>query len=767
MTPVLSRGRLVVAILFILTNLLPAKEWVWHEAIGTNTAELSGFTSMAAVSGGPGGGVQVYAVGNFDTQFGFDSTYAGPGGATAGTGGGALIKRSELPGGGWQTDWMAVASAPDSILINDVAVEPGGGMVFVCGKFQGSLDFSDPGTNVLNVALHVDGAAAWRGFLAWLDPVSGTWIGSTETADIVPEALVVEPGGGVILSGPNFLAAKILLDGSVEWATPSDPNTTRWTDIEAGAMPHHPFVYVLTEEPGTAGPEDVVLSQIDRLTGTVNWTRRMGGPGEDTAGGLAVSRDGDVRVAFSVQGGASSFNGIPVDVPVAAGSQQTLIARVRPFGETVWVTPVGSSDVNSDFYFTDMVVDPVGNTWATGVMHGGWSSFDDEFDDDNDGSDDDTMSFVSDAVMIAIDGPGEIFEFHRSGGTSSEVPLGIAAPDRGTVVVVGGYAGNDTQFGALPELPERVDTGAFFAIAKAGPGQQLVRVRPNPAIAEPVGRRYIKSKLWDLGVRAYVDIENGDDGTVVSAYLGASGIAALQGNPKLIVEIDAELTVNGVTSDAGWGLARLNDGGTTALPTETQPYLFPETDDTVILYLVDTAVSNPNDWFDGNSNLTLEDSILIRGAGDPTESSEFEHGTRMLSMVAGPETGAALGTDIRVINYDIYPNGTTTTSALMAKAVIEAVQHHKDDTAGDAGVVCIASSSDSGATSPTLKAAVDLAIAEGLVVVVSAGNENDDVSDYIPASYGTDAGVICVGGSDQDNARLSISNYGRACPRTG
>jgi len=84
------------------------------------------------------------------------------------------------------------------------------------------------------------------------------------------------------------------------------------------------------------------------------------------------------------------------------------------------------------------------------------------------------------------------------------------------------------------------------------------------------------------------------------------------------------------------------------------------------------------------------------------------------------------------------------------------------DTSGDPGVICIAASSEAGATSPSLRAAIDLAVAEGLTVVVSAGNQGDDVTQYIPASYGIDPGIICVGASNQQNTRLAMSNHGPA-----
>ena len=58
---------------------------------------------------------------------------------------------------------------------------------------------------------------------------------------------------------------------------------------------------------------------------------------------------------------------------------------------------------------------------------------------------------------------------------------------------------------------------------------------------------------------------------------------------------------------------------------------------------------------------------------------------------------------------------------------------------------------------PTIANAVTNAYNAGITVVVSAGNENDNIANYYPASYNN---VIAVGSTNSDNSRSNYSNYG-------
>jgi hypothetical protein len=188
-------------------------------------------------------------------------------------------------------------------------------------------------------------------------------------------------------------------------------------------------------------------------------------------------------------------------------------------------------------------------------------------------------------------------------------------------------------------------------------------------------------------------------------------------------------------------------------------YFYPQTTQPVRLYLIDTAVKHGSTWFSQNPKLTLKPTVRL-----PSGSSRsFKHGTRMLSIIAGPETGAALGTPIEVVNYDVYPKGEGTNSdiSFVASAVGMAHADHLTSTSPMPAVICIAGGSINIAESYVLRSNINSAVAAGITVVVSAGNLGVDVSaGYIPAIYGLDPGIICVGANGENGLRLPMSNFG-------
>ena len=217
---------------------------------------------------------------------------------------------------------------------------------------------------------------------------------------------------------------------------------------------------------------------------------------------------------------------------------------------------------------------------------------------------------------------------------------------------------------------------------------------------------------------------------------------------------------NGDIQDAGWALARLNDGG----DLSRQSYSYEETANPVRLYLIDTSVKQTKawgNWFKLNPKLSIIANVRV-GAGT---AKAFEHGTKMLSVIAGPETGAAQGTPVQAVLYDVYEGSTEassqTDSANIASAVLNARLRHLSNNPRIPGVVCIASGSATPETSTTLRDSINAAVAAGLTVVVSAGNLDKDVAlGYIPALYGETPGVICAGASSAANTKYSTSNWG-------
>jgi hypothetical protein len=244
---------------------------------------------------------------------------------------------------------------------------------------------------------------------------------------------------------------------------------------------------------------------------------------------------------------------------------------------------------------------------------------------------------------------------------------------------------------------------------------------------------------------------------ILSAALAAASPLPLVGTRTVQEPAIGEMSFvpNGVNPNPDWGLnkvgARWKDGPV---------YTYADTTNPVRLYLIDTAVANPGDWIGQNPNITFEGTTLVRSTLDPTTSSQFGHGTRMLSLICDLRAGVAPGTPIRVKNYDVYASGLTTTAGKLAVAVYDAIAHYQDSNPRIPSVICIASSSSLAGTSSGLSSAISAAVAEGLTVIVSAGNSGADASNYIPSSYGTIEGVISVGASDNTDSRIAMSNFG-------
>lgn len=218
---------------------------------------------------------------------------------------------------------------------------------------------------------------------------------------------------------------------------------------------------------------------------------------------------------------------------------------------------------------------------------------------------------------------------------------------------------------------------------------------------------------------------------------------------------ELRLIPNGINPSPNWGLEKIGE-----IQDDGPAYTYPDTANPVRLYLIDTAVANPGDWIGENPNIEFEETVVIRGRSDPEFSTEFDHGTRMLSIIAGLRTGVAPGTPIKVLNYDVYPGRQTTTVIDLTEALWDAVAHYQDSVPQIPSVICLASSSDMLGSSQLLRSAVQFAIDEGITVVISAGNSGAEAANYIPAAYGNTQGVICVGASNQADQPIDISNHG-------
>ncbi|KRG70155.1 S8 family peptidase [Pseudoxanthomonas dokdonensis] len=151
--------------------------------------------------------------------------------------------------------------------------------------------------------------------------------------------------------------------------------------------------------------------------------------------------------------------------------------------------------------------------------------------------------------------------------------------------------------------------------------------------------------------------------------------------------------------------------------------------------------------------------------GDYTDTRASSwHGTHVAGTVAAV-TNNAVGVAGVAFNAKVQPvrvlgRGGGYTSDI-ADAITWASGGHVDgvpDNANPAEVINLSLGGQRRCSDdPTTQAAIDGAIDRGVTVVVAAGNDNMDASNFSPASC---VGVIAVGASGVDGARSYFSNYG-------
>jgi subtilisin family serine protease len=166
------------------------------------------------------------------------------------------------------------------------------------------------------------------------------------------------------------------------------------------------------------------------------------------------------------------------------------------------------------------------------------------------------------------------------------------------------------------------------------------------------------------------------------------------------------------------------------------------------VYVIDTGVYAAHNELAGR---VVAGRNTIEGATNPADASDCNgHGTHVAGTIAGQTLGVAPeATVIPVKVLDCYGSGSL---AGVVAGIDWMVGHHV------AGVPAVANLSLGGSTSTALNSAVARAVADGITVVVAAGNSAMDACSASPAS---EPSAITVGATDRYDSRASYSNFGR------
>lgn len=198
-----------------------------------------------------------------------------------------------------------------------------------------------------------------------------------------------------------------------------------------------------------------------------------------------------------------------------------------------------------------------------------------------------------------------------------------------------------------------------------------------------------------------------------------------------------------------WGLNRIDQPD---LPLSGTSFRTGPTGAGVNVYVIDTGINPTHEQFGGRASIGgdfVGESNLDDGHG---------HGTHCAGTAVGASSGVAR--DANVIGVKVLSSRGAGSSSGVAKGVQWAIDNQRKNFGNQAAVL---SMSLGGKKNTHVNLAVTQAYAAGHIVVVAAGNDNDDACNYSPAStggYGRFGGVITVGSSDIRDNRSGFSNHG-------